>query len=123
MLGCEPNNQGHGRPLTEPANNNSVRGDTIFDLLFDELIHLIPGLEDPRFVFWTFELKIKDIKPIDTNLVAETRSRLEQRTILASAPLHWQCMAQLVYYESGERLNNFTDLDYLRVGEGPSNVL
>ena len=32
-------------------------------------------------------------------------------------------MAQLVYYESSERLNNFTDLDYLRVGEDPSNVL
>jgi hypothetical protein len=63
VLGCESSSQCHGRPLTEPANNNPIRGETVVDLLFDEFIHLISGPEDPRFVFWTFEIKTEDIKP------------------------------------------------------------
>lgn len=64
MLGRESCSQGQSTTLTEPANNNPIRGDTTADFLCDDLIYLIPGLEDPRFVLWTFEIKAEDIKPI-----------------------------------------------------------
>ena len=67
VLGRESGSQGHCPTLTEPANNNPIRGDTIVDLLCDELIYLIPGLEDPRFVLWTFEPETEDIKPNRTS--------------------------------------------------------
>ena len=63
MLGCESSDQGQGTPLAEPANNDPVRGDTILDLLRDELIHFLPGLEHPGFVFWTLEPESENIKP------------------------------------------------------------
>ena len=63
VSGGESGGQGHCPTLTEPANNNPIRGDTVVDLLCDELIYLIPGFEDPRFVLWTFEPKTKDIEP------------------------------------------------------------
>ena len=63
VLGCEPGSQSHGSSLTEPANNNPIRGDTAVDFLCNELIHLIPGLEDPVFVFWAIECETEDIEP------------------------------------------------------------
>ena len=63
VLGCEPSSQSHGSSLTEPANNNPIRGDTAVDFLCNELIHLIPGPEDPVFVFWTVELESEYIEP------------------------------------------------------------
>lgn len=63
VLGRESDGQGHGPPLTEPPNDNSVRGDTTIYLLRDEFGHLISGPEDPSFVFWTLEPKAEDIKP------------------------------------------------------------
>ena len=63
VLGRESDGQGHGPPLAEPPNDNSVRGDTTIYLLRDEFGHLISGPEDPSFVFWTLEPKAEDIKP------------------------------------------------------------
>ena len=63
VLGCESGSQCHSTTLTEPANNDPIRGDTAADFLCDDLIDLISGLEDPRFVLWAFEPKTEDIKP------------------------------------------------------------
>jgi len=69
VLGCKSGGQAHGPALTEPANNDSILGNSIADLLCDELVYLVPGLKDPGFVLWTFEPKTEDIKPEHAELV------------------------------------------------------
>lgn len=67
VRGCESGSQGDGPPLTEPADYNPIRGDTLGDLLRNELIHLIPGSENPNFVFWACESKAEDIEPAEAS--------------------------------------------------------
>ena len=67
MRGCEPSDQGDGRPLAEPADYNPIGGEALNDLLRNKLVHLIPRSEGPSFVFWTCELKIEDIVPAEAS--------------------------------------------------------